>query len=315
MSTETCYVCRQPLPAGQSYYEDHGVKVCLSCFRTVPRCQKCRFPSKSLTQVDNYGAVCEFCEDSFSSDEGMACHICKKKIWERSSYYEDHGAYVCQSRFKDARIRCFSCRFPQIVTTVPGVGGICKFCNRDNLNAQTDLNPVFQSMIPFLKQYNHKLISPLDIQRMDWRVILGMQVGSAEVSVKFFNELVHYCYPVYYLKDRFYILPSIQQQWFIPYLAGQLVTADLCKKYKLPHLQGESPFHQLARGWSHWVAYTTAKILKNKTVAKSLSRYPQSVDLIGLFPKFLAMSEHRSTAEVISFAQKNLKEYGKKYLR
>ena len=142
-----------------------------------------------------------------------------------------------------------------------------------------------------------------------------MQVGDKEVSVKFFNELVRYSYPVYYLKEKFYIVPSVPQQWFIPFMAGQLVAADLCKKYKLPHLQGESPFHQLARGWSHWVAYTTARILKNTLVAKSLSRFPQSTDIIGLFPKFLAMSEHRNAAEVIGFAQKNLKAYGKKYLR
>jgi len=192
---------------------------------------------------------------------------------------------------------------------------LCKFCNKDNLGAHSDLDTIFQSLIPFLKQYNHKLISPLDVQWLDWRVILGMQVGPSPVSVKYFNELVRYCYPVYFLKERLYIVPSIPQQWFIPFMAGQLVAADLCTKYKLPHLQGETPFHHLARGWSHWVSYMTAKVLKNQTVVKSLSRFPQSQDLIGLFPKFLAMSEHRKAAEVISFAQKNLKDYAKKYLK
>lgn len=313
MPQELCHTCKNPLPAGQSFYEDHGVKVCLTCFRTVPKCQRCRFPSKSLKRVEGYGNVCEFCEDSFADESGMVCYLCQKKIWPGVSYYEDHGQKVCQNCFKDAKIRCFTCRFPRIQETVFGLGGICQFCQKGNLSKKTDLNPLLQPLIPFIKRYNHKLISPLNIQWFDWKLILGMQVGERQYEIKFFNELIRYCYPVYFLKERMYVIPSIPQQWFMPYMAGQLVAADLCKKYSLSHLQGDSPFHQLARGWCHWVAYMTARVLKYKKIAKFLSRFPES-DLVGTFPKFLAMTEYRNPKEVIDFAQKNLKDYGRKYL-
>ena len=69
MSQESCFICEKALPAGQSFYEDHGVKVCLACFRTTKRCLNCRFPSRSLKNIPGFGDVCEFCESSFSKDK------------------------------------------------------------------------------------------------------------------------------------------------------------------------------------------------------------------------------------------------------
>ena len=97
------------------------------------------------------------------------------------------------------------------------------------------------------------------------------------------------------------------------YIAGQLVAADLCQTVGLPHLLGNQPYQQLARGWCHWIAYSVARILKYKRVVKVLSRYP-GTNLSGAFSKFLAMSEFRKNKEIMTFARENLKKFAKKYL-
>jgi len=314
MTTETCHQCKKPLPEGQSFYEDHNVKVCLACFRTSKRCMSCRFPSNSLTYVPGYGDVCEFCKDTFKVDDGMSCYICQDQIWKGASHYADHGKEVCQKCFAEARIRCFSCRFPQTIGSVAGLGGICEFCQEENINKGTDIKPFLKSLTPFLKSHKHKLPDKIDIHWVDWRLIMGMQLDSSENrEIKFFDEMIRYCNPVFYMKDRFYIIPSINQQWFISYLAGQLVAADLCKKYGLSHLMDDAPFQEMARGWCHWISYNTTRILKYKKLTKFFSRYPDS-NLTGTFSKFLAMSEFRKNKEIIEFAHQNLKLYAKKYL-
>ncbi|MCP4752694.1 MAG: hypothetical protein GY866_17545 [Proteobacteria bacterium] len=307
-------MCSNPLPEGQSFYEDHGVKVCLACFRTAKRCQRCRFPSNSLREMSGYGFVCEFCEDSVAEESGMTCFVCQAKIWSGASHYADHGKVVCQNCFKDAKVRCFTCRFPHIDGTIVGLGGICRFCRKGNIGRAADLNPLLKPLNGLLKNHKHRVVSPVDIQWLDWRVILGMQMDDMRVlNVKFFDELIRHCYPVFYLKEKFYVIPSIPQQWFLTYMSGQLAAADLCQKYDLPHLLGNSPFHLLARGWCHWISYNTARLLKFKKAVKFLDRFPES-ELSGDSSKFVAMTEFRKPKEIIDFGQQNLKKFAKKYL-
>ena len=313
MSQEICYTCEKPLPTGQSYYEDHGVKVCLSCFRTTKRCLRCRFPSRSLKNIPGFGDVCEFCESSFTKDNDMACYVCNEQVWKGASFYSGHGKTVCQKCFAESKNRCFSCRFPVVEGEVIGLGDICRFCRKDNIDKRSDLNPIIQSIIPFLKSHQHKIVTPINMQWIDWRVILGMQVEEKrEYSIASFDELTRYCYPILYLKERFYIIPSLPQRWFIVGIAGQIAAADICQSYNLPHLLDSGPFQELARGWCHWVSLNTAKTLKYKEIARILSRYPEN-DISGSFSKFQAMSEFRKSKEIIKFAHKNLKTFAKKY--
>ncbi len=314
MSQEICYSCEQPIPSGQSFYEDHGVKVCLNCFRTSKRCLSCRFPSRSLKNIPGYGDICEFCESSFAKESDMDCYICGEQIWKGASFYSGHNRKVCQKCFAEAKSRCFTCGFPHVEGEVIGLGDICRFCRKDNMDKRTDLNPTIQSMIPFLKSHNHQTVTPIDIHWLDWRVIMGMQlVQRHESSVSYFDELIRICYPVIYLKERFYIIPSLPQRWFIVFMTGQLAAADICQSYHLQHLLDDAPFQQLARGWCHWISVNTAKTLTYKSVAKALSRFPEG-NISGLYSKFQAMSEFRKSKEIIQFAQKNLKKYAKKYL-
>ncbi|MBT4087577.1 MAG: hypothetical protein HOE30_03700 [Deltaproteobacteria bacterium] len=314
MSQELCYTCEKPLPSGQSYYEDHGVKVCLNCFRTTKRCLRCRFPSRSLKNIPGFGDVCEFCEASFTKENDNACYVCNEQVWKGASFYSGHGKTVCQKCFAESKNRCFSCHFPVVEGEVIGLGDICRFCRKDNIDKRSDLNPIIQSIIPFLKSHQHQIVTPINIQWIDWRLILGMQVEERrEYPIANFDELIRYCYPILYLKERFYIIPSLSQRWFIVHIAGQLAAADICQSYRLPHLLDNGPFQQLARGWCHWGSFNTAKALKYKDITRSVSRYP-TTDITGSFSKFQAMSEFRKSKEIIQFAQKNLKKYAKKYL-
>ncbi len=314
MSQDPCYSCGKEIASGQSFYEDHGVKVCINCFRNAKRCQKCKFPSSHLSKVDGFGYVCEFCYSSFSKEEGMSCYLCNGKIWSNSSHYADHGKVVCQSCFKDAKIRCFTCRFPHVVKNIKGQGGVCEFCLEKNLTAESNLESMLKPLQSFIQKFGHEISGKPNLLWIDWKLIIGMQQEKPDnIVLTFFDELVRYCYPVYYLKGLYYVIPSIPRQWFMPYMAGQMVAADLCKKYNLFHLRGNSPFLDLARGWSHWVAYNTARTLKYDKPAKTISRWPEST-LPGNFQKFLAMSEFRKPTEIVEFAHENLEFYAKKYL-
>ncbi len=314
MPEEYCYLCEKPLPKRQSFYEDHGVKICLECFRTTKRCKKCRFPSQHLKTVEGFGAVCEFCRESFSNYSGSDCYLCAEKIWSGTSFYSDHGKEVCQKCFKDAKSRCFTCRFPHIKEKISSSVGICEFCVEGNINSKTDLKPLLQPLGSFLKKYNHRAASSPAFMWVDWRLILGMQIESGQnPSIKFLDELVRDCYPIFFLKGKYYIIPSIPRQWFMVYMAGQFATADLCKRFGLHHLKGDTPFHEMARGWCHWVSFNTARVLKYKAEAKTLSRYP-GIEITGAFSKFVAMAEFRKPQEIIEFAHQNLDQFAKRYL-
>ncbi len=314
MSEDLCYLCGNPIPSGQSFYEDHDQKVCLNCFRTTKRCGKCQFPSNHLRMVDGFGMVCEFCYSDFTEEKSLTCYLCEAKIWSNASYYSDHGKEVCQNCFKNAVIRCFTCRFPHVVEKVSGQGGVCEFCKEVNLTSKSDIGPLLVPLQKFLKGYGHEVRKTPTLLWVNWKLIMGMQLGEhSSPKIKFFDEFVKQCYPVYQLKGLFYVIPSIPQQWFMPFMAGQLTAADLCKKYNVPHLKGNSPFLEMARGWCHWITYSTARVLKQEQVAKSISRWPES-SLSGNFSKFLAMSEFRKPKELVVFAHQNLKEYAGKYL-
>ncbi len=311
MTGESCYLCKESMPDGQSFYEDHGVLVCLSCFRDTPRCKKCKFPSHQLEIYPGMGPICEFCREKFT-DTGMSCYLCNKNIPSWMSYYADYEKTVCQECFAEAD-RCFLCRFPHSVEYLPQLGHICEFCQKDVVKDGMDLDPLLEPLKVFLKQYRHDPPDSVPMQWTNWNLILGMQVQEPpKVKIKFLDEFLHFGYPVYYLKKKFYIIQGISRQHFMPHMAGQLAAADLCQTYQQPHLLGNSPFAQLARGWCHWVAYSTARVLQYKHVQKQLGRWPEQFQ--EEFQKFQAMSEYRKPKEIIAITQGTLKEYALKYL-
>ena len=56
-----CYLCRNPIPDDQPFYNDHDQHVCKPCFLESERCFICRFPGKKLQDVPGLGLECEFC--------------------------------------------------------------------------------------------------------------------------------------------------------------------------------------------------------------------------------------------------------------
>ncbi|MBF0279779.1 MAG: hypothetical protein HQM13_18420 [SAR324 cluster bacterium] len=311
MVRDLCFLCEEPLPEGQSFYEDHEVKVCLPCFRDTPRCKKCKFPSHQLEVYPGLGEVCEFCRTQFEKT-GMTCYLCHKNIPSWMSFYSDYEKNVCQECFSEAD-RCFLCRFPQSSEHVPNLGHVCEFCQNTILREGDDLGPILDPLKSFLKQYHHQASDEFRFQWTDWNLILGMQIENLpKVKIKFFDEFLHFAYPVYFLKGTFYLTRCIPRQHFMAHFAGQLAAADICRVYKQAHLLSNSPFAQLARGWCHWVAYSTARILKYKPIQKQLSRWPEQFQ--DDFQKFQAMDEYKKPKEIIAFAQGTLREYAMKYL-
>ncbi len=308
---ELCFLCEEPLPEGQSFYEDHQVKVCLPCFRDTPRCKKCKFPSNQLRIYPGFGNICEFCRAQFEAT-GMTCYLCQKDIPSWMSYYSDYEKNVCQECFAEAN-RCFLCRFPQSSEYVANLGHVCEFCQETILQKGDDLEPFLQPLKSFLQQYKHEMPEDLLFQWTDWNLIMGMQTDKApNLKIKFFDEFLHFGYPIYYLKGKFYLTQRISRQHFMPHLAGQLAAADLCRVYKQPHLLTQSPFAQLARGWCHWVAFSTARVMNYKTVQKQLSRWPEQRQ--DDFQKFQAMDDYKKPKEIVAFAQGTLRDYAMKYL-
>lgn len=299
------------MPEGQSFYEDHGVKVCLSCFRDTPRCKKCKFPSNDLEIYPGLGPICEFCKESVENT-GMVCYTCQKAIPAWMSHYADYGKTVCQECFAEAD-RCFLCRFPNSVEKIPQFGHICEFCTEDVIQESSDLDSFLNPIKTFLGNFGHTINELPEFQWTDWNLILGMQIeGPLQFKIKFFDEYLRYGYPIFFLKNRIYLIRRITRAYFLPHMAGQLVAADLCETYQQPHLMGESPFAKMARGWCHWIAFSTAKLLKYSAVQKQLNKWPEPNHED--FQKFIAMSEFRKPKEIVKYAHSNLKEYALKYL-
>ena len=309
----TCYVCDQPLPEGQSFYEDHGVQVCLACYRTTPRCLKCKFPSNQLQTHPRYGSICEFCWEKYPLQEGEPCYLCQKPIPEGTSFYSDYDCKVCRECFQHAK-RCFLCRFPNIVKEIQGIGGVCEFCEEKTITKHTDLSSYLTPLKQFLQRFGYSSLEIPPVQWVPWSLLLGMQIEEKpHIKIEFMDDLIHFCYPILYLKGRLYVVAGIDPATFMAYLAGQLIAYDLCTKYQLPHLLEIAPFTNFARGWCHWVSWQTAKTLKYERLTKILRTWPES-SLRGNFPQLEAKSEYHKPKEVIHYAQNTLKHYAKRYL-
>jgi hypothetical protein len=315
MFKDLCYLCNKPIPAQQSFYEDHGVRVCLECYKDAPRCKKCRFPSLQLKMYPGLGSVCEFCDDSLVTNSGMQCYLCEKPIPTWASFYSDYDKTVCQDCFKYAK-RCFLCRFPTSVEYVQGLGDVCEFCHDSVLKKESHLEPFYAPLKAFLEGYRHHALAEPKFQWVDWKIILGMQMQASlpQEKIKFLDEYLHHSYPLYYFREKFYVILRIPHQLFMVHLSGQLVAHDICQKYGQAHLIGSGPFHKHARGWVHWVAYSTAQRLQYTQIQKNLSRRPESEDVVGDFAKFLAMAEYRKPRELVTFAHRTLDEFAERYL-
>ena len=315
MADAVCFLCKKDLPHGQSYYEDHDVKVCLSCYRTTPRCSKCNFPSRKLTSIGGIGRVCESCLPQYRPENANSCYLCDKPIWPGMSYFEGHNQVVCQECFKDCKYRCFYCRFPQTKEVVSGIGGVCPFCADSLLHADSNLETFITPLHTFVRQFEQEVIASPQFVWLGWKELMNMQLKQpVSYPINFFDEFLQFVYPIYYIDNKFHILKQLPPRWFMVYMGGQMVAADLCRQHQLPHIKGLGPFQQLARGWVHWIMYSTAKVLQYEAETKTLARKPESEEVVGAFSKFLAMTEYRKSSEIIQSTHQNLIDYASRYL-
>jgi len=310
MPEEVCHTCQSALPAGQSFYEDHGVKVCLNCFRHRPRCANCKFPGRELVVTPPHGALCEFCRQVIKPEEALVCSLCKNPIPPGQSHYADHGETVCLPCFKLVPHRCFTCRFPQIQKPQPEVGGVCRHCLPGVIDKDSDINALIRPLYPFLQGLGHHPPAEVKPVFLPPLVVLGMQeVKEPPAPIEFLDEFVQFGLPVFQVKGIFYLLPMMNREWLLSGLLGQLVAYDLCRIHGLAALVGETPFQRFGRSWSLFAGLLLARKLKFPQVEKRLVRLG---DQLHDFNRLLAMADHKPTREVIQFAQGSLGMLAKK---
>jgi len=312
MNSQNCYLCEKSLPQGQSYYEDHGHRVCLTCFKGTPRCARCRFPGKELVNTPPKGMLCEFCRQVIEPEASQHCSFCKGEIRAGESHYEGHGEVVCIHCFKQIKTRCFTCRFPQIEKQVEGIGGVCKHCLEKVIGSHTNLEEILAPLYPFLQGLGHDPQGEIKGVFLAPLIILGMQEKAAPPApIEFLDEYVQFAMPAWYMKDLFYLVPMLTRDWFIASMTGQLAARDLCRRQGLPDLNEPTAYNFFARSWCLFVSHQTAKKLKFSQVEKRINRQGE---ILPDFNKLLAMSEHRSLKEVIRFAQAQLSSLAPKSL-
>ncbi len=308
---QACYLCSNPLPQGQSFYQDHSKFVCLQCFKDSPRCKKCKFPSKQLAIAHYWGMVCEFCQEELNKSIG-SCQLCQAEITISASHYADAGRLVCQKCFIVAK-RCFICAFPQSAQTIAGFGDVCPDCLDPLFSPQSDLSAVTQPILKFLASLKVSVDTVPQIKWVDWNLLLGMQHKERPpCPIKRLDDFLRYAYPVFYLKGTLYTLKRMTPSLLLTHISGQLAAAQLCSQYQLPHLLDDSPFFELARSWVHWVSYTTAQILKYEKEQKLLTSRPEWV--LKDFKKLQAMSQFNPPTKIVLYAHSTLANYAKKYL-
>lgn len=314
MAQDLCHICRTAIPSNQSFFEQHGIKVCLNCFRTSPKCSKCGLPSKDLRSAFGAENICEFCVKTVSSRKSEKCFLCEKDIWPNMSRYEDHGKSVCQTCFKDAKRRCFFCGFPEVESSSLSETPCCRFCSDKLISTNGDISQFISPLKSFLSHFKISYPNFDSLIHVNWNLILGMQMEQDKIgNIKNFKELMQVCYPIYHLKGKIYILKQIPSQWLLPLLATQVSSAYYCQKFGLNHLKGETPFHTYLQGWCHYIGYFTAKTLKYAEVAKAFEKFPQNSR--GDFLKFQAMSEFRSPKEMIEIAISTIVQFHKRYIK
>jgi len=314
MNTELpCYHCGNPPKKGQSYYSNHGVQVCLDCFKISRRCIKCKFPSKKLIHFEGIGEICEFCQKEIEKENLGSCHICKQRIYKGASVYEAHGVSVCLKCFKTTPARCFFCRFPKTTHRIKGLGKFCEFCEPTLIHAQIDVQALLKPLETFVTSFATTFPKNISFEWVTINQIIKLQKKSNIGEGSNFEDLSNNFYPLLYHSESFFIIERIQSTWLLPLFAGQAVAADLCRKYKLKHLLEDTPFHEAARGWCHWISFFTAKTLKYEKTFKSLQRNVCK-EVSGNFPKFIAMSEYRKVGELIEYSNSTLEEFARKYL-
>lgn len=314
MSSENCYLCSKSLPSGQSYYEGQGQTVCLSCYRVHARCVKCNFPGKELKETPPHGMLCEFCRVNVKSEPSMTCILCSSSIPAGSSHYSGQNQVVCLNCFKDAKKRCFTCRFPQVSMTTTSGPGVCSFCKPSVITDKSDLKSIVAPLEPFLAGLGHRPPSEIKGVFLPSLLILGMQDRNPPPApIEFFEEFILFAMPIVYLRGVFYMLPAIPKDWFIASMVGQMAAFDICRTYGLEGLVGDTPFHKMAQGWSHFVSFLCAQRLKYTNVERRLERMGANM-LVGDFNKFLGMHEHRKPKDVIHYAKVHLAQLAKKHL-
>ncbi len=313
MHPENCYLCDQPLPQGQSFYEGQGQTICLSCFQTHERCARCRFPGRELLNTPPHGKLCEFCRQSIQAAPSEPCALCDREIQAEERHYEGQGEKVCARCFNSAPERCFTCRFPQISRQVTGVGGVCRHCVSSAVSPLSDLNQLLAPIHPFVQGFGHNPKGLVKGVFLPPLLVLGMQdPNPPPAKIQFLDEFVQFALPVYYLQGVFYLLPILSREWFIPAMAGQLASRDLCRKYNLKGLTQQRPFERFARSWSLFLSQQAAKKLGFAPVEKRLLRHGEHLQA---FTKLYAMSEHRPLKEVIRYGQAELSRLASKGLR
>ena len=247
----------------------------------------------------------------------MICYQCGQRIPDEEPHYNGYEKTVCKPCFSDAT-RCFVCRFPgKQMQTVEGLGPECEFCRReqaDILREGMDLTAQLAPLQAFLQRFE---VQAPPMPQFVWADRLELRTLQTDADLPpedFIDDFLRYCYPVWYLDGQFHLLKRIARPTFIVHATVQLAVAHYARRFKLPNLAGNSPFHTLARGWCHWLGYTVAGLLQFEQLQRELRRWPE-LGAQGEFQRWEAMARHRKPPQMVAFFKANLGALAKKHLQ
>jgi hypothetical protein len=99
-----CFICRENI-SGEYWDYGKGRIICNKCYKNLPKCTQCKFPSKNLTAVEN-GRVCPECLDKFQK-----CSKCAKAIIRYWTLKDNNGKtlILCESCSIRTSPECLLC--------------------------------------------------------------------------------------------------------------------------------------------------------------------------------------------------------------
>ena len=144
---DICSFCKKPIAGKYVYYSELNLKLCEKCAKTVPRCDICGCPDKSLVKV-GHKRICRSCLKNTS-----ICYTCGEPILGKYSWFDsDTSKKYCQKCVAKYS-RCASCGAPvgkdSVVLDDDRI--LCRDCYRAGYFDPGKITPVKKKILAYME--------------------------------------------------------------------------------------------------------------------------------------------------------------------